>query len=113
VANLRNQPCPCGSGKKYKHCHLPREEQVAAQERMRKLSVTDAIGEKLRQLVLAEPATFNDQCHRAAEEVRRPFLESIGAGLTGEQAAFALEWQLEAVERRMRAILATRPAELC
>jgi uncharacterized protein YecA (UPF0149 family) len=21
----RNAPCPCGSGKKYKHCHLRRE----------------------------------------------------------------------------------------
>jgi hypothetical protein len=19
----RNEPCPCGSGKKFKHCHLP------------------------------------------------------------------------------------------
>ncbi|HYZ89575.1 MAG TPA: SEC-C metal-binding domain-containing protein, partial [Myxococcales bacterium] len=22
----RNDPCPCGSGKKYKKCHLPLEE---------------------------------------------------------------------------------------
>ena len=22
----RNDPCPCGSGKKYKQCHLPIEE---------------------------------------------------------------------------------------
>ena len=25
----RNDPCPCGSGKKYKHCHLPIEAQSA------------------------------------------------------------------------------------
>lgn len=24
----RNQPCPCGSGRKYKKCHLPKEEGV-------------------------------------------------------------------------------------
>lgn len=24
----RNSPCPCGSGKKYKKCHLPRIEDV-------------------------------------------------------------------------------------
>jgi len=24
----RNDPCPCGSGKKYKHCCLGREERV-------------------------------------------------------------------------------------
>jgi hypothetical protein len=30
----RNQPCPCGGGKKYKHCHgsyaaSPRKEEIA------------------------------------------------------------------------------------
>src|SRR5215218_5658159 len=29
----RNDPCHCGSGKKYKHCHLPREEALRAAER--------------------------------------------------------------------------------
>jgi hypothetical protein len=24
----RNDPCPCGSGKKYKKCHLPSDEQA-------------------------------------------------------------------------------------
>ena len=24
----RNEPCPCGSGKKFKHCHLGREEEL-------------------------------------------------------------------------------------
>jgi uncharacterized protein YecA (UPF0149 family) len=26
----RNDPCPCGSGKKYKKCHLPLEEGTGA-----------------------------------------------------------------------------------
>ena len=25
----RNDPCPCGSGKKYKSCHLGREQELA------------------------------------------------------------------------------------
>jgi len=29
----RNDPCPCGSGQKYKRCCLPRDEAVAAAER--------------------------------------------------------------------------------
>jgi hypothetical protein len=29
----RNDPCPCGSGKKYKHCHLPIEEAAQAGQR--------------------------------------------------------------------------------
>jgi len=28
----RNEPCPCGSGKKYKQCHLPIEEAAAAEQ---------------------------------------------------------------------------------
>jgi len=27
----RNDPCPCGSGQKYKHCCLPREDAAAAE----------------------------------------------------------------------------------
>ena len=26
----RNEPCWCGSGKKYKHCHLKQDQQAAA-----------------------------------------------------------------------------------
>jgi hypothetical protein len=34
VSNIgRNEPCPCGSGKKYKKCCQSREEQVAARQR--------------------------------------------------------------------------------
>jgi SEC-C motif len=29
----RNDPCPCGSGEKYKRCCLPRDEAAAAAER--------------------------------------------------------------------------------
>lgn len=29
----RNDPCPCGSGKKYKQCHLPIEEAARAEQR--------------------------------------------------------------------------------
>jgi tetratricopeptide (TPR) repeat protein len=30
----RNDPCPCGSGQKYKRCCLPRDEAAAAAERV-------------------------------------------------------------------------------
>jgi len=38
----RNDPCPCGSGKKYKHCHLgkPMEEEKAAVRRHWRVPVT-------------------------------------------------------------------------
>lgn len=28
----RNDPCPCGSGKKYKKCHLPQDESAQHEE---------------------------------------------------------------------------------
>lgn len=31
----RNEPCRCGSGKKYKHCHLLEDEKKKAEERLR------------------------------------------------------------------------------
>lgn len=27
AATGRNDPCPCGSGKKYKHCHMIQQER--------------------------------------------------------------------------------------
>ncbi len=30
----RNEPCPCGSGKKFKHCHLGKPDPVQAKKRM-------------------------------------------------------------------------------
>ncbi len=46
-----NDPCPCGSGKKYKHCHLGRESEfIEAQTR---LDVLEA-AEKIRALPRAE-----------------------------------------------------------
>jgi hypothetical protein len=29
----RNEPCYCGSGRKYKHCHLAKDEEKAAEAR--------------------------------------------------------------------------------
>lgn len=31
VKSGRNQPCPCGSGKKYKRCCLPKDEAAASE----------------------------------------------------------------------------------
>jgi hypothetical protein len=38
----RNDPCPCGSGKKYKHCCLPKE--VAARQTRPSPALTDPHG---------------------------------------------------------------------
>ena len=34
----RNDPCPCGSGKKYKNCHLDKDEAAARAARAKALA---------------------------------------------------------------------------
>lgn len=36
----RNEPCWCGSGKKYKACHAPQDERLREQERARQRACT-------------------------------------------------------------------------
>ncbi len=75
----RNDPCPCGSGKKYKACHMPGDQAAARAERVLGPGV----------VALAE--------EQAAEAARRaPFWEADVAPLmgafqdTGESGAIAM-----------------------
>lgn len=42
----RNDPCPCGSGKKYKHCHLP-IDQAGQQQQLRQRRAVDTLIPKI------------------------------------------------------------------
>jgi len=57
----RNDPCPCGSGKKYKNCHLPIEEAARA-EQLRLRRAVDTLLPKVidaaRELPEAIPAAL-------------------------------------------------------
>ena len=113
MSNIRNKLCPCGSGKKYKHCHLDSDQELANKRRLvQKHGLVDVITSKLAELALKNPVAFDAERHRAACEVRAPFLKIIGGGLTGKRAADALTQQLDAIEQRMQATLSARPAEL-
>ena len=39
MSSSRNDPCPCGSGKKYKHCHLNVDSSQGVQWRILPLAV--------------------------------------------------------------------------
>jgi hypothetical protein len=39
----RNDPCPCGSGKKYKNCHLPLEEAQRAEQLLQRRAVDSLV----------------------------------------------------------------------
>ena len=47
----RNDPCPCGSGNKFKRCCLPREEQ-AARETARQQTLFEEDGNALDDIEL-------------------------------------------------------------
>lgn len=55
----RNQPCPCGSGKKYKHCCLTAKqlEQRKTQDDQVKLTLTNAI-ERIQQAAAEKKGSF-------------------------------------------------------
>jgi hypothetical protein len=42
MSTSRNEPCPCGSGKKYKHCHLNTDSSNEIQWRLGPLAVAIA-----------------------------------------------------------------------
>jgi hypothetical protein len=39
MSTARNEPCPCGSGKKYKHCHLNADSSTGIQWRLGPLAL--------------------------------------------------------------------------
>src|SRR5581483_12120395 len=51
----RNDPCPCGSGKKYKQCHLPIEEAAQA-EQLRLRRAVDTLIPKIIETAQAHAA---------------------------------------------------------
>lgn len=57
----RNQPCPCGSGRKYKHCCLPAQQAgtAASPTSQMKVSLMAAI-EKIQGLAAGKKAAFHE-----------------------------------------------------
>jgi len=100
----RNAPCPCGSGKKYKHCCL-KKSQEAEREIQTQISL---YGERLQAVLKAHAWLISDEDRREAlEEAFFCDDESLRAGVAGEKDMIAhtvnssifAEWALaEAVE---------------
>ncbi|NOQ46854.1 MAG: hypothetical protein GQ559_09325 [Desulfobulbaceae bacterium] len=56
----RNQPCPCGSGKKFKHCCLHNTRQPAAPKEQIKVTLMAEIA-KIQQAALAKKEKIREQ----------------------------------------------------
>ncbi|HEY3298592.1 MAG TPA: SEC-C domain-containing protein [Armatimonadota bacterium] len=88
----RNEPCPCGSGRKYKHCCLGRE---AAPSRS---NPADEVNEELRQAIQGQQfATFADAQAFIADFTRQRNHRPIDdfCGLSSEQMMRILNFPFE------------------
>lgn len=80
----RNTPCPCGSGKKYKQCCLPRETAAAAssmaptQEECDALVKTFTSGRHAEALKLAKAMTIRLPSHGFGWKALGTFLKALG-----------------------------------
>ncbi len=107
----RNDPCPCGSGKKYKHCHM---NAAAEFERLREHCMdgmriaVDWLGDTYEQ---ASGDAISEQFYAALEDEDMEKLEDSPVELFDATEALAEEWLLaegaiaigangDAVERR-------------
>jgi hypothetical protein len=66
----RNEPCHCGSGKKYKHCCLAKDEAADAKAREKREKAERAAAEKAAKA--AEKARQDGEEAPAAAETREP-----------------------------------------
>jgi SEC-C motif len=87
----RNDPCHCGSGKKYKQCHLDKDE-VAAREARAKVAAS-ATPE-------TEPAATEAAGHSAAAKGARPKLPTGQPWKRGGAAANTRGFQRTATTRK-------------
>ena len=88
MANERNKPCHCGSGKKYKQCHLPIEQ--AAAQAQRETSVSAVVDTRLLQALRA--------LDRKLSALPAAGLMSPG----GDGDLVVLRWLLEELDPRAR-----------
>ena len=95
----RNDPCPCGSGKKYKQCHLPLEEAAQA-EQLRLRRALDTLLPKVvaaaEEQTEAIPAAFERFWNGKYELDRLPELDDIeGRGAERFLTWFAFDFALD------------------
>jgi hypothetical protein len=97
----RNDPCHCGSGKKYKRCHLDHDRQPPQVS-------ADHTSVQVIELIQQRKTQFDAEYKQPALSLRRAFMSRIGRGLEGREAAEALEEYLGQVEAKIGEIVARR-----
>ena len=95
----RNDPCPCGSGKKYKQCHLPIEEAAQA-EQLRLRRAVDTLMPKIitaaQDQTGAIPAAFERFWNGKYSPEQLPELDDLeGRGAERFLTWFAFDYALD------------------
>lgn len=120
----RNEPCPCGSGRKYKACHLDGPEEIGSVEAAKALlhkldawlsqpNMHLAGDEVLREIGVQAPASFDGVDPMVADIVLfdrgglRRFLDVRGALLPAAERALGRTWLLS--RRSLHEVQAVRP----
>jgi GT2 family glycosyltransferase len=109
IATSRNAPCPCGSGKRYKHCHGVAAEdepssvlaQALAEQRAGRL----ASAESLYRRVLVEAPANADALHMLAV-VRLALGDPREALALVLRALDATDWRIDAMRTNLGLVLA-------
>lgn len=70
----RNESCPCGSGKKFKQCHLGREDELVSQE-------TNDFKVEMSSLITALPAVWYGRSREMVDRLDIKSLTGIAAGI--------------------------------
>jgi hypothetical protein len=120
----RNEPCPCGSGRKYKACHLDGAGEIGSVEAAKALlhkldtwlsqpNMQRAGDELLREIGAQVPASVDGADPMVADIVLfergglRQFLDVRGALLPGAERALGRTWLLS--RRSLHEVQAVRP----
>jgi hypothetical protein len=70
----RNDPCPCGSGKKFKHCHLGKEHELT-------LEGTGKFSEEMSRKITTLPQVSYGRSQEMAQSIDLKRLTGVSAGI--------------------------------
>ncbi len=70
----RNEPCPCGSGKKFKQCHLGREDELVSREK-------DDFTEEMSALITGLPPVQYGRSQEMVDRLDILTLTGVSAGI--------------------------------
>jgi hypothetical protein len=81
----RNDPCPCGSGKKYKQCHLAQDEAAEREQRAKAADAAPAPAaeEPARKSQSARPHGKTEQPWKRTTQNTRGFQKVAGTRKVG------------------------------